>query len=542
MLKKMSVAARIGAGFAVLIVLLLAVGLIGVFGVSRLEREVKLLLDRDLVYHAALIEARYHVGNLRRFEKDTFLNFSDAKKVDEYQQKWHQSLAGAQHALEAGEPLRPDTDGKDFDALKQGLKAYADGYEATLPDVKAGKYTTSGDINKAFSKYKDAVHTLDDSLGAMADRSIKHVSQLNTTVATIGNQTEMSTIALLVVAIVIGIGFATVIIVGVRRPLSGMQQAVEEIARTGQLGLRMPVTRDDEIGATSSAVNNLLHGMSEVIGDANRNASDLLRAAETLSEAAMQVTGASQTQSEASSATAASVEQMTVSAAMISDNAKTLEDEARQTSQTASHGVNEAQRTAREIQQVSDTIARSAATIVQLNQRSDEIGSIVLVIKEIADQTNLLALNAAIEAARAGELGRGFAVVADEVRKLAERTSQATAEITAKISAVQHDTGTAATNMEQASKMVETGVASTHDVVKALDEIDALTRNTLKNIGHMAVAMQEQSIASQDISRNLERIAQASEENHAAAASTSELSMQLKQLADSVQRSISRYR
>jgi methyl-accepting chemotaxis protein len=98
---------------------------------------------------------------------------------------------------------------------------------------------------------------------------------------------------------------------------------------------------------------------------------------------------------------------------------------------------------------MAETVKLTSQSMETLSKRTDEIGSIVGVIKEIADQTNLLALNAAIEAARAGEQGRGFAVVADEVRKLAERTTLSTKEVADVISAIQRETRSAVDDMHR---------------------------------------------------------------------------------------------
>jgi methyl-accepting chemotaxis protein len=121
--------------------------------------------------------------------------------------------------------------------------------------------------------------------------------------------------------------------------------------------------------------------------------------------------------------------------------------------------------------EIERTVARAAEDVFQLGRQSDEIGSIVAVIRGIAEQTTLLALNAAIEAARAGEQGRGFAVVADEVRKLAEKTGQATGEIGAMIGNIQAQVKQTVVSMDENRSHVQRGVERARKAGESLDEI-----------------------------------------------------------------------
>jgi methyl-accepting chemotaxis protein len=294
--------------------------------------------------------------------------------------------------------------------------------------------------------------------------------------------------------------------------------------------LSAPARRVDP-DSLRGTIEVLREQLNSLMGDLVGTSVQLGRSANELSSGATLLANGSRRGHEAASSMAAVVEEMTASIGDVSSRADKAAGVSTRSGSLALESGQVVVELAKDIESISALVRESAAMIGELGQRSEDIRSIVDVIKGIADQTNLLALNAAIEAARAGETGRGFAVVADEVRNLAVRTASATRDIAGMILSMQEGVGKVVEGMQTCVERVQRGEqlaqnasGAIADIRHSIQEVDNVVQDISQSIRHNAQA-------SQEIARSVEQIAQLSEANDKAAQNTSTTVTTLVQLA-----------
>jgi methyl-accepting chemotaxis protein len=289
-------------------------------------------------------------------------------------------------------------------------------------------------------------------------------------------------------------------------------------------------------------VNQLGESLSNVINQVSEAVSATASASSEISSSTEQMAAGAQEQTQQATEVAGAVEQMTKTIIETTQNATTASQLAKHAGDTAIAGGKIVEETVAGMIRIADVVKKSADTVEALGRSSDQIGEIVQVIDDIADQTNLLALNAAIEAARAGEQGRGFAVVADEVRKLAERTTKATKEIATMIKQIQKDTSGAVESMSLGTNEVESGKLLAAKAGVSLKEIIAGATTVVDTISQVAAASEEQSSASEQISKNIEAISSVTQESAAGTQQIARAAEDLNRLTQGLQELVGQFK
>ena len=345
------------------------------------------------------------------------------------------------------------------------------------------------------------------------------------------------------VIIMITLIIAWALIKSITRPLAETVSALKDINEgNGDLTKRLSVAGNDEITLLTRYFNGFVEKVHNIMGQVNSSSSALSSSAESLSRITTEGHNNTEQQAKETDQVATAVQQMSNTVHEVAQNAGRAAEGANQADTEARRGKEQVERTISAINQLSEQVSGSAQVIQRLHTDSENIGSVLDVIRGIAEQTNLLALNAAIEAARAGEQGRGFAVVADEVRTLAQRTQESTDEIQAMIEKLQNAAQDAVRSMDVSMQSTQETIIIAEQAGVSLDSILQAVES-IKGMNDMiASAAEEQSLVAEEINQNVGNIVDLSQTTAQSIQQVNHSSDELADQADSLHNMVGQFR
>ena len=328
-----------------------------------------------------------------------------------------------------------------------------------------------------------------------------------------------------------------------QRNQEAILRLLDEMGSLAEGDLTVKATVTEEItGAIADSINFAIEALRSLVSTINETAVQVAAAAQETQATAMHLAEAAEHQAQQITSASAQIQDVASSIDQVSRNSAESADVAQRSVQIAAKGAEVVRQTIQGMDNIRDQIQETSKRIKRLGESSQEIGSIVELINDIAEQTNILALNAAIQAASAGEAGRGFAVVADEVQRLAERASNATKRIETLVQTIQSDTNEAVSSMEQTTAEVVAGARLAEDAGLALGEIEKVSNDLASLIQNISMAARQQSVAATNITATMSVIQEITTQTSQGANQTAESIGNLAQLAADLRRSVADFK
>ena len=309
----------------------------------------------------------------------------------------------------------------------------------------------------------------------------------------------------------------------------------------GDLTQEATVT-EDITGAIADSVNYTVEELRQLVGNVQNTATRVAQTTAQVESTSTELLAASTEQLREIRETGQSVLDMASRINDVSTQAQESSQVARQSLSAAESGLQAVQNAIGGMNSIRDQIQETSKRIKRLGESSQEIGEITELISDITEQTNVLALNAAIQAASAGEAGRGFSVVAEEVQRLAERSADATRQISALVKAIQTDTQDAVAAMERSTQGVVEGAKLSDSAGTALSEIDRVSRRLADLIEQISNSATREAASANVVAGNIQHIFAVTEQTGEGTRSTAQQVRDLSRMAEELRQSVSRFK
>ena len=470
-------------------------------GAERLRRKLFTQLDSLSQADAALVSSLK--PKIQEFIKEVLA------AVDSYN-AWDK-VAGHEHLDAAREYAA---------AVTEKLIKSVDEYQHAAEDVSLEVVDKANEVLDAADRTKDSAETVKIS----------------------NSKVQTFALVVLVLIVVLGIVFAYVLKRAIEKPINALYHAMVEIEQDSDLTKRINIHTGDEIGITAQALNEMLDRFHSIVGQVAEASKKVAKAASQSTSIIDRTNSLMEDHKFETDQLATAIHEVSSMLQEVAKNTSQAAEAAEQANVESSNGQSVVDHTIQAIDALSNEVLEVTQAIQRLAKDSDNIGSVLDVIRGISDQTNLLALNASIEAARAGDAGRGFAVVADEVRTLAHRTSQSTQEIQEMIERLQSGANDAVAAIEKGRERANAGVTQAAKAGESLDSITEAVGVITDLNTQIATATEEQSTVATNVNRNIDNITEVVKQTLEGTQKTSRANGELTSLSDQLQSLIGQFK
>ncbi|MDY6879064.1 MAG: methyl-accepting chemotaxis protein [Thermodesulfobacteriota bacterium] len=293
----------------------------------------------------------------------------------------------------------------------------------------------------------------------------------------------------------------------ITKPIIKSVHVFKEVAR-GNVGKKIDVNSADELGWLSKSLNDMVSQLVKMIEKIKKSSLELKTTASEIGSSTAEQSATSSRQAASIEEISATAQEMAASSNQMAENVALVVEASRNTLATALDADKVMENSATGMEEIKESARLTSKKILSLGEKSQAIGDVVEIIKDVTNQTNLLALNASIEASKAGEAGKGFSIVAGEIKKLAENVAESAKEIKEIVSEIQGAVNNAVMAMEEEEKKITQGSQLAEEAKRMLEDINRATRESASAAEQIGESISQQNVATQEVSGAILHISQ----------------------------------